>query len=473
MIDLLIIGAGIVGCQLAYDLSHFKLSVCVLEKNVEIMNETSSSNSALIHAGYDPEDNTLKAKLNLIGARRYPELCRDLNTDYQAVGSLLVAMHEDERVSLNELYERAIQRHVPVERFNKAEVLVREPNINTNVIEALFFPSTAIITPWQMGYALMNHAVLNGVELRRHEAFVSVVKDGDHYRVTTSKGTIEARHVINAAGLQAHTIAAIQNSENKYPIQFRKGEYQVSDIGDEDYLNHIIYPCPSVKGKGVLALKTIEGNLMFGPTNTVVEDPYDHGTTQVGLDEIDLKIANIIKPLPKARLIRQFAGVRPSPLTKDFILSEDNGWFDCVGIDSPGLASAPGISEYVIDTYVSKYFNLERHETRVQFKWPHRIHPQDEAKRNAMIQSKPLMGKIVCVCETVSEQEIIDAIHLPVGARSVKGVKRLTRPGSGRCQGGFCETAVVKILARELKIRFEDVPYDNEAFLSSYGSADE
>ena len=157
MIDLLIIGAGIVGCQLAYDLSHFKLSICVLEKNVEIMNETSSANSALIHAGYDPEENTLKAKLNLIGAKRYPDLCKALNTDYQAVGSLLVAMHEDELSSLNELYDRAIRRNVQVERLHHEEVIRREPNINPNVIEALFFPTTAIITPWQMGYALMNH----------------------------------------------------------------------------------------------------------------------------------------------------------------------------------------------------------------------------------------------------------------------------------------------------------------------------
>jgi glycerol-3-phosphate dehydrogenase len=468
MIDLLIIGAGIVGCQLAYDLSHFKLSVCVLEKNVEIMNETSSANSALIHAGYDPEDDTLKAKLNLIGAKRYPQLCKELNTDYQAVGSLLVAMHEEELTSLNELYERAIRRSVPVQRLNKEEVIQREPNINPNVIEALFFPTTAIITPWQMGVALMNHAVLNGVELRRNEAFASVVKEENHYRVMTNKGTILARHVINAAGLQAHVIAKHQNAVNDFPIQFRKGEYQVSDLDDEPYLNHIIYPCPSIKGKGVLALKTIEGNLMFGPTSTVIEDPYDHGTTQMGLDEIDVKIAKLIKPLPKSHMIRQFAGVRPSPVSKDFILKEDAGWFDCVGIDSPGLASAPGISEYVIENFVQKYFELI-HKEQLSFKWPHRIHPLDEAKRQAMIQTNPRMGKIVCVCETVSEQEIVDAIHLPVGARSVKGVKRLTRPGSGRCQGGFCETAVVSILARELKVHPSEVPYDNETFLMPYG----
>lgn len=468
MIDLLIIGAGIVGCQLAYDLSHFKLSICVLEKNVEIMNETSSANSALIHAGYDPEENTLKAKLNLIGAKRYPDLCKALNTDYQAVGSLLVAMHEDELSSLNELYDRAIRRNVHVERLHHEEVIRREPNINPNVIEALFFPTTAIITPWQMGYALMNHAVLNGVELRRNEAFVSVAKEHDHYRVSTSKGTIQARHVINAAGLQAHTIARKQNPLNDYPVQFRKGEYQVSDIEDETYLNHVIYPCPSIKGKGVLALKTVEGNLMFGPTSTLIEDPYDHGTTKAGLDEIDVKIAQLIKPLPKSHLIRQFAGVRPSPVSKDFILKEDKGWFDCVGIDSPGLASAPGISEYVIENFVQRYFALDNKDM-VPFKWPHRIHPQEETQRAAMIQANPRMGKIICVCETVSEQEIIDAIHLPVGARSVKGVKRLTRPGSGRCQGGFCETAVVKILARELNIHPSQVPYDNEAFLESYG----
>lgn len=472
MIDILIIGAGIVGCQLAYDLSHFKLSICVLEKNVEIMNETSSANSALIHAGYDPEEDTLKAELNLIGAKRYPELCKALNTDYQAVGSLLVAMQEDELKSLNELYDRAVRRKVPVERLNHDEVVLREPNINPNIVEALFFPTTAIITPWQMGYALMNHAVVNGVELRRNEAFVSVEKQGDTYLVKTNKGLIHARHVINAAGLQAHKIAKIQNPINDYPIQFRKGEYQVSDLEDEAYLNHVIYPCPNAKGKGVLALKTVEGNLMFGPTSTIIEDPYDHGTTQAGLNEIDVKTEKLIKPLPKSHLIRQFAGVRPSPVTKDFILKEDGAWFDCVGIDSPGLASAPGISTYVIENFVQKCLKLESKEI-IPFQWPHRIHPNDEQRRNKKIQEQPKMGKIICVCETVSEQEIMDAIHLPVGARSVKGVKRLTRPGSGRCQGGFCETAVVQILARELKIHPSEVSYDNEAFLMRYGDEHE
>ena len=472
MLDLIIIGAGIVGCQLAYDLSHFKLSICVLEKNVEIMNETSSANSALIHAGYDPEDDTLKAKLNLVGARRYPELCKALNVDYHAVGSLLAAMNADELTSLNELHARAIRRNIQVERLKRNEVIKREPNINPMVIEALYFPTTAIITPWQMGYALMNHAVINGVELRRNEAFVTVEKQDDTYLIHTSRGTIQVRHVINAAGLNAHVIARLQNPLNDYPIQFRKGEYQVSDLEDENYLKHVIYPCPSIKGKGVLALKTIEGNLMFGPTSTIIEDPYDQGTTQTGLNEIEVKISNLIKPLPKSHLIRQFAGVRPSPLSKDFILREDTGWFDCVGIDSPGLASAPGISMYVIENFIHKHFVLEEKEI-IPFQWPHRIHPKDERTRSSMIQNKPKMGKIVCVCETVSEQEIIDAIRLPVGARSVKGVKRLTRPGSGRCQGGFCETAVVKLLARELNIHPSEVLYDNEAFLRPYGSKHE
>ena len=470
MYDIVIIGAGIIGSMLAYDLSRFNVSVCVLEKNVEIMNEVSCSNSGLVHAGYDPEDNTLKAKLNLIGAKRYPEIAKLLNVDYEQVGSLLVAKSLDEIETLKELEMRALQRQIKCKHIMQSEVREMEVNISEAVLEALFFPTTAIITPWQMGYACMNYAVINGVELKRQTRVIGIEKAVDAYKVLTNKGEYQSRIVINCSGLMGVEVAKYHNPMSHHQIEFRKGEYQVSDIRDANYLKHVIYPMPSKVGKGVIALKTVEGNLMFGPTSHVIENGYDFSTTKKGLEEIDVKIAQIIKPLPKNRMIRQFAGVRPASLSKDFIIDDNDGFVNVIGIDSPGLASSPGISEYVIKQFISKRLSLTLKEKMVDFKWRKHL---KQAERNELIHQDSRFGKIVCVCETISEKEIIDAIHLPVGAHSVKGVKRLVRPGSGRCQGGFCESEVVRLLAQELNIEMHEVPYDNSPFLYPLGVSDE
>lgn len=469
MVDIIIIGSGIIGSMLAYDLSHFNVSVCVLEKNVEIMNEVSSANSGLIHTGYDPEEGTLKAKLNLLGAQRYPDIARNLNVDYERVGSLLVSNNTQDHEILMNLAQRAKSRNISYQYLNQEEVRLKEPNISDTVVEALFFPTTAIITPWQMGYACMNYAVSNGVELYRETEVIGIEKT-DHYRVLTNKGVFESKIVINCSGLNGVRVAKYHNPESTHQIEFRKGEYQVSDIRDASYLNHVIYPLPTKLGKGVLALKTIEGNLMFGPTSTVIENAYDFSTTAQGLLEVDTKISQIIKPLTKNRLIRQFAGVRPTSLSKDFIIEDLDQFINVIGIDSPGLASSPGISNYVIHEFIQKYINLHDKENLVDFKWKKHLSFEE---RNELIKKDSKYGRIVCVCETISEKEIMNAIHLPVGARSIKGVKRLTRPGSGRCQGGFCESEVVRILARELNLDMQDIPYDNDVFLSPLGGHDE
>lgn len=469
MVDIIIIGSGIIGSMLAYDLSHFNVSVCVLEKNVEIMNEVSSANSGLIHTGYDPEEGTLKAKLNLLGAQRYPDIARNLNVDYERVGSLLVSNNTQDHEILMNLAQRAKSRNISYQYLNQEEVRLKEPNISDTVVEALFFPTTAIITPWQMGYACMNYAVSNGVELYRETEVIGIEKT-DHYRVLTNKGVFESKIVINCSGLNGVRVAKYHNPESTHQIEFRKGEYQVSDIRDASYLNHVIYPLPTKLGKGVLALKTIEGNLMFGPTSTVIENAYDFSTTAQGLLEVDTKISQIIKPLAKNRLIRQFAGVRPTSLSKDFIIEDLDQFINVIGIDSPGLASSPGISNYVIHEFIQKYINLHDKENLVDFKWKKHLSFEE---RNELIKKDSKYGRIVCVCETISEKEIMNAIHLPVGARSIKGVKRLTRPGSGRCQGGFCESEVVRILARELNLDMQDIPYDNDVFLSPLGGHDE
>ncbi len=460
MNDIIIIGAGIIGCQMAYTLSLTNLSVLVLEKNAEVLNEVSSANSGIIHTGYDPKDNTLKAMLNVRGAALYRDLCAKLQVPLVECGSMLVAHDEHELQMLQTIQLKAKERKIPCELLDQDTLRLKEPNIARSVTNALFFPTTAAILPWQMGYALIDNACFNGVRLHTSEPVIQV-EHGYLYTVTTAKASYQAKMVINCSGLNGDKIARLAQADYPHTLRYKRGEYQVTDKTDASYLNHILFPLPTDKGKGVLAVKTVEGNLLFGPNSILIDDPYDNDTTQEGLREVNDKISDVIIPLPQSRMIRQFAGVRPGSPTKDFIIENHHNWVNVIGIDSPGLASSPAIAEYVLTHFVEPAFHPSSVEREVY------IHPKPASElplqaRNDLIQHNPNYGKIVCLCEDVSLQEVIDAIHSPAQTKSIKGIKRRIRPGSGRCQGGFCEHKIVDILSKELKISKEQVLYDND-----------
>ncbi len=460
MIDVIIIGAGIIGCQMAYTLSLVDLSVLVLEKNSEILNEVSSANSGIVHTGYDPKDNTLKALLNVKGAKLYRELCLKLQVPLMECGSMVVANNANEIDILQSLKVKADERHILSQLLNQTELRKEEPNIADSVLQALYFPTTASIIPWQMGYALMDNACFNGVKLHTSEPVIKVEK-GSLYTVSTPKSTYQAKMVINCSGLNGDKVARLAEADYPIHLKYKKGEYQVTDKDDAQYINHILFPLPTEKGKGVLVVKTVEGNLLFGPNSQSVEDPYDNACTPKGLAEVNDKIKDVIKPLPLSHMIRQFAGVRPGSPTKDFIIENHHNWINVIGIDSPGLASSPAIAEYVFEHFVEPYFKPKKMQREVY------IHPKtllemDLVSRNEMIHKNPMYGKIVCLCEDVSYQEVVNAIHSPAQTKSIKGIKRRVRPGSGRCQGGFCEAKIVDILSKELKIPKDQVLYDND-----------
>ncbi|NTW96535.1 MAG: NAD(P)/FAD-dependent oxidoreductase [Erysipelotrichaceae bacterium] len=460
MFDIIIIGAGIVGCNLAYQLSLTNLKVLVLEKNAEILNEVSSANSGIIHTGYDPKDDTLKALLNVKGAALTKELCEYFQVPFLQCGSMVVA-HDDKEIDmLKALQIKAAQRKIPCELLSQEILRQKEPHIADSVIKALFFPTTGVIIPWELGYALMDNACFNGVTLKNSEAVIAVEKKSS-YIVKTPKSSYEAKMVINCTGLYGDKVARLAQADYPINLIYKKGEYQVTDKTDASYLNHILFPLPTEKGKGVLAVKTVEGNLLFGPNSNIVEDPTHQDTTSIGLAEVNSRIHEIIKPLPQNRMIRQFAGIRPGSPTKDFIIENHEKWVNVIGIDSPGLASSPAIAQYVIEQFVQPEFHPETLNRELY------IHPKplllmslDE--RNALIKTNPNYGKIVCLCEDVSTQEVINAIHSPCSTRSIKGIKRRVRPGSGRCQGGFCESKIVDILSKELNIPKQQVLYDND-----------
>jgi glycerol-3-phosphate dehydrogenase len=463
MLDVVIIGAGITGTMIAKDLSRYRLKTALVEKQNDIACGATMANSAIVHTGYDPEDNTLKAKLNVRGAQLYEGLCRDLGCNRKVIGAYIAACGDKEEEHLHVLSDRAERRGIPYEWLDRKEAHKEEPNLSDEVTKVLSFPTTAVIYPWEVAIACTQVAMGNGTSLYLNSPVTKIEKTENGFTVKAGSHVLETRYVINAAGVYADKIHEMIGTP-RYHMTPKRGEYYVLDH-NQCLVNHIVFPVPGIKGKGVLAIPTVYGNTLIGPSSDLCEDPDDNENTYTGLDYVRSNISRIIKNVPLNQSIRTFAGLRPSSSSKDFIIEEApeaRGFIDVASIESPGLASAPGVSEYVIHT-VMKDLKLEENPDAVMTrKRPPVIAEMTEDEKQNMIRKNPLYGKIICRCEQISEGEIIDCIHQVCGATTVKGVKKRVRPGMGRCQGGFCEPRVVSILARELHCGPMDVLYDGK-----------
>lgn len=458
MYDIVIIGAGVCGCAIARELSKKQAKILVVDRAEDVCCGTSKANSAIIHAGYDAKHGTLMAKLNVQGSRMMPQLSKDLDIPYQQNGSVVVMLHEEDRPSLMELYENGLANGVEGMRIVERDGLKElEPNISDEAVAALYAPTGAIVCPFTMTFALAENAAKNGAEFRFDTEVTSVSPMENGWKLETSTGTIETKVVVNAAGVYADKFHNMVSKE-KIEIIPRRGDYFLLDRSAQGHVRHTVFQLPGKKGKGVLVAPTVHGNTIVGPTAIDIEDKDNVGTSQEGLDQIRAKCSAAVKNLPLRQTITSFAGLRAHERNHEFIIEEAApGFVDCAGIESPGLSSAPAIGVMVADI-VSRILNLKENEsfdgTRKGI-----LNPQELSfeQRSELIRRHPAYGTIICRCESVTEGEIIDAIHRLPGARSIDGVKRRTRAGMGRCQGGFCSPRVMEILSRELGVPMEEV----------------
>lgn len=499
MYDICIIGAGIVGCFLAHDLSKREISILLLEKDADVANGATMANSAIIHAGNDPKDGTLKAVMNVRGNRMYEGICRELGVAFNRTSALVAATSPEEEITLMERYERALSRGIPAELLTREQALAKEPNLSSLVTRAMEVPTTGIICPWEVTIALAEEAVLNGVELRLEEAVLRIEKntggtglpDGSYYKnpegqpdgkpeftIYTKNNAFEAHCIINCAGVFADQIYAMVSDKNPIPFAItpRRGEYFVIDKLKVPVVHRVIYPVPSKAGKGILATPTIDGNLLLGPNAQDIEYCEGINNTYEGLSFVREKISKTVQNIPMTKVIRQFAGLRSKGNNGDFLIEEADDvrhFINVACIDSPGLTSAPAISEYVIEKFLAKDFVSTMKKSFIRRRPTVSLRLMSAADRAKLVAEDPAFGNIVCRCEQITEGEILDVIRRPVGARTVKGVKKRARPGMGRCQGGFCEPRVIEILARELGIPKTDVRYDSPAGLLLLGETKE
>ena len=457
MYDVLIIGAGVSGSLLAHTLSKLDLSVCLLDKESDVACGASSANSAIIHSGHDPKEGSLKAHYNLLGNRMYKDLCDELQTAYRQVGAFVVATSKEEEGRLEELIANCIRREIPYEVLDGDELRRREKNLSDNVTKGISLPTTGIVTPWEVCIAAVEEFLLNGGEvLLDHEVTAIEKKDG-RFLVHCHDEVLETKILVDAAGVYADKIAGMLGVQ-RYSITPRKGEYYILDHTKEKLVDTIIYPVPSDKGKGVLAVPTIHENILLGPDSEFVPDK-DSVATDEGLDYVRRDIAKTVKNIPMGNIIHTFAGLRPTPDTHDFVIGEDEeveNFIHVGGIESPGLTASPAIAEDVKKIIVEKLHPSEKKEY-IRRRKPVIMREMSEEEKAELVKKDPDFGKLICRCEKITLGEIKDVIHRPCGAKDVRGVKRRCRPGMGRCQGGFCEVEVLKILSRELNVPMEEI----------------
>lgn len=456
--DAIVIGAGVIGCAILRELSRFSGRFALLEKEEDLCCGTSKANSAIVHAGFDARPGTLMARMNAEGNAMMDTVSTELDIPFKRCGAMVLCFDEASLPKLTELYERGQKNGVPgLKVLTRQEALDIEPGLSDQVVGSLYAPSSGIVCPFELTAGYGENAAINGAEFYFESPVTAISQRDGLYVLSTPKGEFTAKAVINCAGVYADEIHNMICGD-KLSIKPRRGQYLLCDKQVGKFVSHTLFQLPTALGKGILVSPTVHGNLLLGPTAEDLEDKEAMGTTADGLSSVLQKAALSVKNLPGRQGITSFSGLRSHTQTDEFILQESApGFFDAAGIESPGLSSAPAIGVYMAGL-VSKHLGLgENPNFNPLRKGVIKAAELPLKERATLIEKEPAYGQIICRCEMISEGEILSAIHRPVGARTLDGVKRRTRAGMGRCQSGFCSPRVMEILARELKLDLAEI----------------
>ncbi|OIO33648.1 MAG: hypothetical protein AUJ70_02940 [Candidatus Omnitrophica bacterium CG1_02_40_15] len=450
--DVAIIGAGVIGTSIARELSRYKLDIALLEKETELAFGVSKSNSGIIHPGTQNPPGSLKGKLCVQGNFLIRKVSKELSVDFKEVGELIVAFNENEIKELLHLKKEAeILGVYGLKIVDRAWLKENEPNLNSEAVCGLYAPTAGIISPYRLVYDIAENAIRNGVEIHTETKVINIIKAGGYFEIGASRGLFKAKYLINAAGLFADEISKMLGI-NDFRIRPRKGEEFILDKKKENLTSHLIFPLPSKISKGVLIIKTADGNPMIGPTAEDIEDKEDFSTSESGFSKVLSSARRLVPSINDKDIIAYFAGLRPVA-GDDFIIRHEKrapGFINVAGIQSPGLTASPAIALLVASILKDNGMALRR---KLIF-YAHRkktmhIFARPFSKTKKLIKKDASYGDIVCRCEMVSSKEIMDAIKR--GAKTMDGVKFRTRAQSGRCHGSFCTTRIMKILAEETR----------------------
>ena len=465
--DVIIIGAGVVGNAIARELSKYEVDVAVLEKELDVAMGASSRNSGVLHSGIHYKPGTLRARLSVQGNEMMKDLCRDLKVKIEYIGKLTVAQDEIDIETLHTLKEQGETNGVSgLEILEPDEMQKMQPGVGG--IKALHSPSTGIICPYGLSIALAENAAANGVEFCLDHEVTAINKKGKGFVVNTAFGEVfEAPVLINSAGLYSDRICEMLGI-SEYRIYPCRGEYLILDKRLEGTLSTLVYPAPRKGGAGlgIHLTNTVDGNILIGPSNEYVDEPDDFASTSVIMAQLKEEGHELLPELSSTDFIRSFSGLRAKQTPpevggyKDFVIeSRDDipGFVNLVGIESPGLTSAPAIGLMVKDM-VAGFIDLKE-KTQFISERPGRpgfFYELSDEEKADLVAENPDYGEVVCRCEQITKKEVLDAIQNPLDNRTINGIKYRSRAMMGRCQGGFCLPRIVEILEKEFGYRPED-----------------
>jgi glycerol-3-phosphate dehydrogenase len=485
-----VIGAGVSGCSVAREVVKYTRDVVIVEKESDVSDATTKANNAEVHSGIGEKYGTLKQKLNVRGNRMYDEFVKDLGVDFQRQGLLIVITPRTLPESTNRLpgpvvnflLERVVPRLIVSSARRKGikglrilprdEIFRTEPHVTREAVAGVFDPSYGMVAPYKLTIALAENAVGNGAKLFLNTEVTDIrVEGGTVKAVVTDRGEVETSIVVNAAGVFADEVADMAGAGG-FRIHPRKGASLLFDRDiTRDYVRSSVsefrmHGKVEKKSKGGGAMPTLEGNLQLGPTAIEVDDKYDTSISADEIQEIFDRFYYLLPDFPRAAMISAFSGIRAATDEEDFVIGASeraHGFVNVAGIQSPGLASAPAIAEMVMgilhDLGIPR---LRRDEYDPKRPAPPRFAVLDNEERDRLIREDPCYGHVICRCESVTEAEALNAIHSIIPATNMDAVKRRTRIGMGRCQGGFCGYRLAQILARELGVPVTDITKDGE-----------
>ncbi len=463
MYDVAIIGAGVIGTLTARELSRYNLKCVVLEKENDVAMGTSKANSAIVHAGFDAKVGSAKAKFNVKGSEMMEKVAHELGVKYIKNGSLVLAFSDEDMETVKELYERGVKNGVKELYIIDREALRElEPNIGKEATGALLAKTGAIICPYGLAIAAMGNAMDNGCELKTNFCVTDIERKDGAFCISSETETVTAKYLVNAAGLFADDLNK-KLYESDFSTHPRKGEYFVMDKAQGALVKSTVFVTPSAKGKGILVSPTVDGNLLLGPTADDILDKTDLETTDNGASLIKSQAFRSVEGIDMRKVITSFAGLRAVGNSGDFEIAGKDNYVAAMGIESPGLSASPAIAEYIAELLFGMGLKKEENNSFNPERRPMDFFKQlSKEDKNAIIKEKPAYGRIVCRCEEITEGEIIDALTLNPPATDLDGVKRRTRSGMGRCQGGFCSPSVTELIAKIKEIPYEDVTKTGE-----------
>lgn len=460
--DIAIIGGGVSGCATARWLSKYDLDIILIEKGEDVASGTSKANSGIVHGGYAAPDGTLRCEMNVKGNPMFDQAYEELKFDFERMGSFVVAVDESEMDKLEEEKRQGDERGIEGEIITDIKTIKKmEPNITDSVVAVYHCPSAGIVWPFGLTIALAENAHKNGVNFLFESPVTDITKTEDGFSIKAGEKTVNSRYIVNAAGVYADKVAGMVGADN-FSIKPRKGEYVILDKTAMD-IKKILFPIPTPFSKGILVCPTNHGNTFVGPNSNLQDDKDDIATTSEGLNEIISGARKLFPTVPMRASITNFAGLRAiSSRDGDFIVEQSpvEGFVNVAGICSPGLSSCLAIADRVVGIFKNEIgLDLKEKPDYDPYRTPQkRLEDMNEQELAQAIRENPQWGRIICRCETVSEAEIVEAIHRPIGAKSLDMIKKRLRPRMGRCQGGFCTPKLLKILSRELKVPVKDIP---------------